>query len=85
MSVSLVARQEGISASQLFQRRKLEKEGALIAVSADESVAPASSWPLRVRRSPSCSTFWAKKTMENEILEDAVDFAAKKTGLPHEG
>lgn len=42
MSVSLVARQEGVSASLLFQWRKLEREGALTAVSAGESVVPAS-------------------------------------------
>ena len=42
MSVSLVARQEGVSAGLLFQWRKLERQGALAAVSAGESVVPAS-------------------------------------------
>ena len=42
MSVSLVARQHGVAASQLFNWRKLEREGALTAVSAGESVVPAS-------------------------------------------
>lgn len=42
MSVSLVARQEGVSASLLFQWRKLERQGALTAVSAGEAVVPAS-------------------------------------------
>ncbi len=42
MSVSLVARQEGVAASLLFQWRKLERQGALMAVSAGESVVPAS-------------------------------------------
>jgi transposase len=42
MSVSLVARKHGISASQLFNWRKLEREGALTAVHAGESVVPAS-------------------------------------------
>ena len=32
MSVSLVARQEGVAASLLFQWRKLERQGALTAV-----------------------------------------------------
>ena len=40
MSVSLVARQEGVSASLLFQWRKLERQGALTAVSAGEAVVP---------------------------------------------
>ena len=42
MSVSLVARQEGISASLLFTWRRLERQGALTAVSAGEAVVPAS-------------------------------------------
>lgn len=42
MSVSLVARQEGISASLLFQWRRLESQGALTAVSCAEAVVPAS-------------------------------------------
>lgn len=41
MSVSLVGRKHGISASQLFNWRKLEREGALVAVHAGESVVPA--------------------------------------------
>ena len=42
MSVSLVARQHGVAASQLFNWRKLDREGALIAVASGESVVPAS-------------------------------------------
>jgi transposase len=42
MTVSLVARKHGVGASQLFNWRKLEREGALTAVSAGESVVPAS-------------------------------------------
>ena len=38
MSVSLVARQAGVAASLLFQWRKLERQGALTAVSAGEAV-----------------------------------------------
>ena len=42
MSVSLAARQEGVAASLLFQWRKLERQGALTAVSSGEAVVPAS-------------------------------------------
>ena len=42
MSVSLVARQNGVGASQLFNWRKLDREGALTAVGSGESVVPAS-------------------------------------------
>jgi hypothetical protein len=37
-----VARQAGVAASLLFQRRKLERQGALTAVSAGEAIVPAS-------------------------------------------
>jgi transposase len=42
MSVSLVARPEGISAGLLFNWHRLESQGALTAVSATEEVVPAS-------------------------------------------
>ena len=42
MTVSLVARQEGVAASLLFQWRKLDRQGALMAVSSGEAVVPAS-------------------------------------------
>jgi len=42
MNVSLVARKHGISASQLFNWRKLEQESALVAVYSGESVVPVS-------------------------------------------
>jgi transposase len=81
MSVSLVSRQEGISASQLFQWRKLEKEGALIAVSAGESVVPASELAAARAEIAKLQRVLGKKTMENEILKEAVDYAAKKNWI----
>lgn len=42
MSVSPVFHQEGVSASLLFTWRRLDREGALVAVSAGEAVVPAS-------------------------------------------
>lgn len=43
MSVSLVARLEGVSAGLLFQwRKQLERQAALTAVSAGEAIVPAS-------------------------------------------
>ena len=71
MSVSLVARQEGVAASLLFQWRKLERQGALMAVSAGEAVVPASELAKLQR-------VLGKKTMENEILKEAVEYAAEK-------
>ncbi len=78
MSVSLVARQEGVPASLLFQWRKLEREGALTAVSAGESVVPASELAAARAEIAKLQRILGKKTLENEILKEAVEYAAEK-------
>ena len=78
MSVSLVARQEGVSASLLFQWHKLERQGALTAVSAGESVVPASELAAARAEIAKLQRILGKKTLENEILKEAVEYAAGK-------
>jgi len=78
MSVSLVARQHGVAASQLFNWRKLEREGALTAVSSGESVVPASERAAARAQIAQLQRLLGKKTMENEILKEAVDIAREK-------
>ena len=78
MSVSLVARKHGISASQLFNWRKLERKGALTAVSAGESVVPASELAAARAQIAQLQRMLGKKTMEAEILKEAVEFAREK-------
>jgi transposase len=75
MSVSLVARQHGVAASQLFNWRKLDREGALIAVGAGESVVPASELATARAQIAQLQRLLGKKTMENEILKEAVELA----------
>jgi transposase-like protein len=81
MSVSLVARKEGVAASLLFQWRKLERQGALTAVSADEAVVPASELAAARAEIAKLQRVLGKKTLENEILKEAVEYAAEKSGL----
>jgi len=78
MSVSLVARQEGVSASLLFHWRKLERQGALTAVSAGEAVVPASELVSARAEIARLQRVLGKKTLENEILKEAVEYAAEK-------
>ena len=78
MTVSLVARKHGISASQLFNWRKLEREGALIAVQAGESVVPASELAAARAEIAQLQRMLGKKTLEAEILKEAVDIARSK-------
>lgn len=78
MSVSLVARQEGVSAGLLFQWRKLERQGTLTAVSAGEAVVPASELAAARAEIAKLQRVLGKKTLENEILKEAVEYAAAK-------
>ena len=66
MSVSLVARQEGVAARLLFQWRKLERQGALTAVSAGEAVVPASELAAARAEIAKLQRVLGKKTLENE-------------------
>ena len=78
MSVSLVARQEGVSASLLFTWRRLDREGALVAVSAGEAVVPASDLAAARAEIAKLQRVLGKKTLENEILKEAVELTAAK-------
>ena len=83
MSVSLVARQEGVAASLLFQWRKLERQGALTAVSAGEAVVPASELAAARAEIAKLQRVLGKKTLENEILREAVKVAHEKKLISH--
>jgi len=78
MSVSLVARKHGVGTSQLFNWRKLEREGALTTVTAGESVVPASELAAARAQIAQLQRMLGKKTMEAEILKEAVEFAREK-------
>lgn len=78
MSVSLVARQHGVAASQLFTWRRLERQGALTAVGAGEAVVPASELATARAQIAQLQRLLGKKTMENEILKEAVEIAREK-------
>ncbi len=77
-SVSLVARQNGLTAALLLQWRKAYLEGTLVAVGANETVVPASELKETIRRIKQLGGALGSKTLENEILKEAVDFAKAK-------
>ena len=77
-SVSMVARQFGITAAQLFQWRKAYLQGSLMAVGANETVVPASELQEAMRHIKQLEGALGRKTLENEILKEAVDFAKAK-------
>jgi transposase len=72
-TVSMVARQHGVNPNQLFQWRKLYQDGSLSAVSAGEEVVPASELSDALKQVRELQRLLGKKTMENEILREAVE------------
>ncbi|EJE9839147.1 IS3 family transposase [Escherichia coli] len=78
MTVSLVARQHGVAASQLFLWRKQYQEGSLTAVAAGEQVVPASELAAAIKQIKELQRLLGKKTMENELLKEAVEYGRGK-------
>ncbi|MCK0356239.1 IS3 family transposase [Salmonella enterica subsp. enterica serovar 1,4,[5],12:i:-] len=78
MTVSLVARQHGVAASQLFLWRKQYQEGSLTAVAAGEQVVPASELAAAMKQIKELQRLLGKKTMENELLKEAIEYGRGK-------
>ncbi|MEB5728119.1 IS3 family transposase [Raoultella ornithinolytica] len=78
MTVSLVARQHGVAASQLFLWRKQYQEGSLTAVAAGEQVVPTSELAAAMKQIKELQRLLGKKTMENELLKEAVEYGRGK-------
>ena len=81
MSVSLVARRHGIAPNQLFTWRRLYASGALSAVGAGEEVVAASEYRALQHQVRELQRLLGKKTLENEILREALDLAQPKKRL----
>lgn len=83
MSVSYVARRAGISPSQLFAWKRRMLEGGHAAVEADEDVVAASRVRELEKRVRDLERVLGRKTMENEILKEALEVSRpKKHSLP---
>lgn len=78
VSVSSVARQRGISPSQLFYWRRRMEEGALIGVGSEERVVPEAEVNQLKRKVKELERVLGRKTMEVEILKEAVSIAREK-------
>ena len=79
-TVSMVARERGINPSQLFQWKRLYQEGILSdASSAQGLVVPASEMAAAMKKIHQLERMLGKKTLENEILKEAVEQAQART------
>jgi transposase len=92
VTVSLVARRRGVLPNQLFTWRRLAEQGALTATRAEEEVVPASAFRAQQEQIRQLQRLLGKKTLEVEILREALDVATdskKRTlrllSLPKDG
>jgi transposase len=89
-SVSSVARRYGISPSLLFRWRRLNDEGGLQGLGAEEAVVPESEAKQLRAQVRELQRLLGKKTMEAEILREALDLSRSKklflrSNLPEPG
>ena len=78
MTVSHIARKYGISPSMLFNWRNRMAEGGKKAIAADDEVVASAEVKELQRRIRELERVLWKKTLENEILKDAVEIARQK-------
>ena len=78
MSVSFVARKAGIAPSQLFAWKRRMLEGGAAAVQADEDVVAITRVRELEKRVRDLERMLGRKTMEAEILKEALELASPK-------
>jgi len=77
-SLSYVARKYEVHPNQLFKWRRLMQEGALVAAGAEDQVVPLSEVKELKAEIRELQRLLGKKTMEVEILKDAIRIAREK-------
>jgi transposase len=78
MSISYVARRHGLSPSLVFRWRRLMTEGGQEAVRADDEVVPAADVRRLEERVRELERQLGRKTLEVEILKEALDASRSK-------
>jgi len=78
MTISYVARRHGISPSLIFGWRRRMSEGGKEAIRADDEVVAKAEILALQKRVRELERVLGKKTMENEVLREAVKLAHEK-------
>lgn len=78
MSLSLVARKYDISPSHLFRWRRLMEQGALEGIRSEEELVPKSRFKELEKQVRELERMLGKKTLENEILKEAIKVGREK-------
>lgn len=66
-----------------FNQSSRYKEGSLTAVAAGEQVVPASELASAMKQIKELQRLLGKKTMENELLKEAVEYGRQKKWIAH--
>ena len=82
-SVSSVARQYGITPSLLFKWKKLMQDGGVTAVEANDQVVSVSDYNSLLKKVKRLEQMLGRKTVEAEILKDALEIAQAKKYISH--
>ncbi|HDT4768763.1 TPA: IS3 family transposase [Klebsiella variicola] len=83
-TVSLVARQYGITPSLLFKWKRLMNDGGKSAIAAGDEVVSVSELKALEKKVKQLEQMLGRKTMEAEILRDALEIAqGKKVDIAH--
>ncbi|ADM08189.1 IS 426 transposase [Parvularcula bermudensis HTCC2503] len=77
-TVSLVARRHGMAPNLVYRWRRLMKEGGAVAVGSDQNVVGEVAVKKLEARVRELERMLGKKTMEVEILREALDQARSK-------
>jgi len=77
-SISSIAREHGLNASMLFQWRRAMANGEEKGLESGEDVVPASKLKEAETRIRELERALGRKTMENEILQEAVRIGREK-------
>ena len=77
-SISIVARKYGLSPSGMFQWRRMMEEGALAGLDSEETLVPASQVKELKGKVRELERLLGKKTVEVEILKEAVELGREK-------
>jgi transposase len=83
MSISYIARRHGISPSLLFGWRRRMSEGGKEAVRVDDEVVGSAEVRALEKRIRELERVLGKKTLENEILREALKVAQEKKLISH--
>ena len=82
-TISSVAREYGIAPNQLYKWRKLMDNGGITAIGTNDQVVSMAEYNALQKKVKQLEQMLGRKTMENEILKDAVEYAHAKKYISH--